>query len=100
MSKLKFKDIIFLFIFIQINSACSSNKEEATVVIKPNTVNPVNNQGPLLSSNSTGVFRFTASGFFSNRTINIYYHIPDGDIKSMPILMSFHGGSRNAEDYR
>ena len=98
---MKFKNIYFFFICIIINSACStSNENETTTVTQISTVNPVNDQGPLLSSNSTGVFRFTAIGFFSNRTINVYYHIPDGDIKSMPILMSFHGGSRNADDYR
>jgi len=98
---MKFKNIYFFFICIIINSACStSNENETTTVAQISTINPVNDQGPLLSSNSTGVFRFTAIGFFSNRTINIYYHIPDGDIKSMPILMSFHGGSRNADDYR
>ena len=101
MNNFKFKYTYFLFTFLLINTSCSSNKEdEVAFVIKPTTVNPIDNQGPLLSSNSTGVFRFTAIGFFSNRTINVYYHIPDGDIKSMPILMSFHGGSRNADDYR
>lgn len=98
---MKFKNIYFFFICIIINSACStSNENETTTVAQISTINPVNDQGPLLSSNSTGVFRFTAIGFFSNRTINVYYRIPDGDIKSMPILMSFHGGSRNADDYR
>lgn len=101
MNKIKLKNIYFFFICIIINSACSSdNENETTTVAQISTVNPVNDQGPLLSSNSTGVFRFTANGFFSNRTINVYYHIPDGNIKTMPVLMSFHGGSRNADDYR
>ena len=99
---MKLKNIYFFFICIIINSACSSDNENetTTTVAQISTVNPVNDQGPLLSSNSTGVFRFTANGFFRNRTINVYYHIPDGNIKTMPMLMSFHGGSRNADDYR
>jgi len=98
---MEIKKLYFLFIYFLLNNACSSsNENESTTIIDTTQVNQTNNQGPILSSNSTGVFRFTANGFFSNRTINVYYHIPNGDIKSMPILMSFHGASRNAIDYR
>lgn len=101
MNKLKVSSNSFLFIFLIINNACSSSNENENITIKEtSTVNQIINQGPILSSNSTGVFRFKTEGFISNKTINVYYHIPNGNIESMPILMSFHGGSRNAIDYR
>jgi hypothetical protein len=53
-----------------------------------------------LSQNTTGMFKFTPARPLSNTPINVYYHIPAGDIKNMPILMSFHGAGRNANDYR
>ena len=88
-----------LFILLLINYACSSNNND---IIKPVEENIIinENQGSILNPNSTGVFSFSIEGFISNKTINVYYHIPNGDIKSMPILMTFHGGSRNANNYR
>ena len=32
--------------------------------------------------------------------INVYYHIPNSNVKNLPILISLHGNSRNADDYR
>ena len=98
MKAIKCFSVICLFIFI----CCSTdnNQEYTNTSVNTTPVSQIDNTGPILTSNSTGVFRFTANGFFSNRTINVYYHIPDGNITSMPILMSFHGGSRNADDYR
>ena len=87
-----------LFIFLLINYSCSNNNDDNKSVKENIIVNE--NQGSILSSNSTGVFSFSFEGFISNKTINVYYHIPNGDIKSMPILMSFHGGLRNANSYR
>ena len=81
-----------------INHACSSNNDVIKPVEEKIIINE--NQGSILNPNSTGVFSFSIEGFISNKTINVYYHIPNGDIKSMPILMTFHGGSRNASNYR
>ena len=86
-----------LLSIILICFSCSTNENDE---INIGEIQQIMTQEFVLTSNSTGVFRFTGDGFFSNKTINIYYHIPYGDITSMPILMSFHGGSRNADDYR
>jgi hypothetical protein len=56
--------------------------------------------GQNLSQNSTGSFTFTPTGPLSNQPVEVYYHIPNGDISTMPIVMSFHGSSRNGSDYR
>jgi hypothetical protein len=56
--------------------------------------------GQNLNQNSTGSFTFTPTGPLSNQPVEVYYHIPNGDISTMPIVMSFHGSSRNGSDYR
>ena len=53
-----------------------------------------------LSPNSTGSFTYNPVGPLDNQPVEVYYHIPSGDISTMPILFSFHGASRNADDYR
>ncbi|MBG7611517.1 T9SS type A sorting domain-containing protein [Polaribacter sp. BAL334] len=53
-----------------------------------------------LVKNTTGSFVFTPTGPLSSKPIKVFYHIPNGDITKMPILMSFHGAERNADDYR
>ncbi len=53
-----------------------------------------------LTSNSTGSFIYTPVGPLSSQPVEVFYHIPNGDMTTMPIVMSFHGGSRNGSDYR
>ena len=53
-----------------------------------------------LTSNSTGFFEFTPTGPLSSKTMKVFYHIPNGSINQMPILFSFHGDARNADEYR
>lgn len=53
-----------------------------------------------LTPNSTGSFIFTPANPLHEQPVKVYYHIPSGDISTMPILFSFHGASRNADDYR
>lgn len=56
--------------------------------------------GQNLNSNSTGSFTYTPASPLNNKSIEVFYHIPAGDISKMPILFSFHGVNRNADDYR
>ena len=58
------------------------------------------NFGQNLSSNSTGSFVYSPQSPLDNKLITVFYHIPDGDITTMPIIFSFHSVNRNAEDYR
>ena len=54
-----------------------------------------------LSSDSTGSFIYNPEIDQLNRNeIEVFFHIPDGNISTMPILFSFHGANRNADDYR
>ena len=74
--KFHFKNIVLAFSFFVFFSTFSQN----------------------LNSNSTGSFiYYPISGLPS---VKVFYHIPQGDITSMPIIFSFHGASRNADDYR
>ena len=54
----------------------------------------------ILAPNSTGSFTYTPTGPLSNQPVEVFYHIPSGDITTMPIVMSFHGATRNGADYR
>lgn len=53
-----------------------------------------------LTANSTGSFTFTPSGPLSSQPVEVFYHIPIGDITTMPIVFSFHGANRDANNYR
>lgn len=48
----------------------------------------------------TGFYRYNYQT--SSRTIpmDIYYHVPDANLSTMPILFVFHGAGRNAVEYR
>jgi hypothetical protein len=48
----------------------------------------------------TGSFTFTPQALLNRNPLEVFYHIPDGDITTMPMLMSIHGASRNGESYR
>lgn len=87
--------ITIIFALITIN--CSS-KQENDVTETNEVVNQI--QDNSLKPDSTGVLTFTPTGALSNKSISVYYHLPQGDLKNLPILFSFHGGSRNADDYR
>jgi hypothetical protein len=56
--------------------------------------------GQNLMSNSTGSFIFTPDPPINRPPIEVFYHIPEGDIATMPILMSFHGAERDGATYR
>ncbi len=84
--------IKIIFFFIIIISCYSKNDQNLTsnTTVEELSLNP----------NSTGMLTFSPSGFHSDKEINVYYHIPQGDVKNLPILISLHGSTRNADDYR
>jgi hypothetical protein len=53
-----------------------------------------------LSPNTTGSFIFDPQALLNRQPVEIFYHIPDGDIATMPILMSLHGADRNGDTHR
>ena len=91
-----------VLIFFPFIIGCSS-KEDSDVIENnvPEDIEVVNEiQDDSIKPNSTGVFTFTPTGVLSDKSINVYYHTPQGDLTNFPILFSFHGGSRNADEYR
>ena len=58
---------------------------------------------PQTNSNSysgTSVFRFSDYAPFTNKPIDVFYHIPENIDPNTPIVFVFHGGGRNAANYR
>lgn len=53
-----------------------------------------------LSSNTTGSFIYTPASPLNQQTVEVFYHIPNGDIPTMPIMFSFHGANRDGDNYR
>ncbi|WP_299520961.1 T9SS type A sorting domain-containing protein [Winogradskyella sp.] len=56
--------------------------------------------GQNLSANSTGSFTFTPQPPLNRPPVEVFYHIPEGNIATMPILMSFHGAARDGATHR
>jgi len=56
--------------------------------------------GQSLSQNTTASFIFTPQAPLNRPPIEVFYHIPKGDITKMPILMSFHGEGRDGANHR
>ncbi|MGX8708546.1 MAG: hypothetical protein ACSW72_07320 [Bacteroidales bacterium] len=54
----------------------------------------------LLFTEGTGSVPFSCRGPYAGKTIEIYYHIPAGDVRTMPVQVVMHGMGRNADGYR
>lgn len=53
-----------------------------------------------LSPNSTGSFPYIPNSPLYNQPVEVFYHIPAGDLTNMPIVFSFHGENRDGDNYR
>lgn len=54
-----------------------------------------------LFTNGTGSVTYTCrKAPFKGRVIEIYYHIPEGNMKNMPVQFVMHGDNRNGDGYR
>lgn len=86
--------VIALFAF----SACSDtvSDDESDVNSSGNSSNKDN----LLFSEQTGMEPYACKGAFAGKTVDIYYYIPSGDIKKMPVQFVMHGMDRNGDKYR
>jgi pimeloyl-ACP methyl ester carboxylesterase len=67
-----------------------------------NPVDPTVNGDPLDTSQfiGTGSFVYTPTGFWADKDMNIYYHIPESATTETPIMFLFHGNTRDAESSR
>ncbi len=60
------------------------------------------NDNPIIDNLSQGVgmFEFAYDPMGFNKTLKVYYYIPENKTAETPILFVFHGAGRNARDYR
>ena len=77
----------------------SSFNKELAVSFTTNIENNSGN-GLVINENTTGSFDFSPEPPLNLAPIKVFYHIPTGDLKKMPILMAFHGAGRNASAQR
>jgi len=68
--------------------------EEEETIIK------ITNNEQITDFEGTGFFKFNNYAPFSNKIINVYFHIPKNSNKDSEIVFVFHGNGRNAKDYR
>lgn len=79
------KHLLFSFILILI-LACDKNEAERN--------------GGQLTIDGTGAFLFDVNQSNLSTSMNVFYHIPSGDIEDMPVLFVLHGAGRDASDIR
>jgi hypothetical protein len=48
----------------------------------------------------TGAFQFKVNQSNLSTIINVFYHIPEGNVENMPVLIALHGAGRNAREMR
>ena len=54
----------------------------------------------MLFPEGTGMVPYVCQGPYAGKTVEIYYHIPAGDVRTMPVQIVMHGMGRNADGYR
>ena len=54
----------------------------------------------LLFTEETGMVSYACQGPYAGKTVDIFYHIPAGDIRTMPVQIVMHGMNRDGDRYR
>lgn len=54
----------------------------------------------ILFTEGTGMIPYECKGPHTGKTVDVYYHIPAGNARTMPVLFVMHGMGRNADEYR
>ena len=54
----------------------------------------------LLFTEETGMVSYACQGPYAGKTVQIHYHIPAGDVRTMPVQIVMHGMNRNGDKYR
>lgn len=86
--------VIALFAFSACSDTVSDDESDA------NSSGNSSNKDNLLFSEQTGMEPYACKGAFAGKTVDIYYYIPSGDIKKMPVQFVMHGMDRNGDKYR
>jgi len=82
------KHLFYISIIFLMLSSCDNNDE----------VEPMGPSDEITTG--TGFYRFNYQSNSKTIPMDIYYHVPEANLSSMPILFVFHGASRNAVEYR
>ena len=82
---------LLILIIISVFYSCSSKNDG---FINSNNFTDLNSQ-----SKGSGTFPFVYNSD-TNKTLDVYCHIPTNSDSSTPIVFLFHGNNRNANDYR
>ena len=84
------RQLTFALIFFQFIISCSSEGKNDNIEssLEQNNVTENLTQDNYIKPGTTGVFTFKPSGALSGKSINVYYHAPQGDLTSFPILFS------------
>lgn len=82
------KSLSFLFLLFIVLCSCDNYEETEPI-------------GPSEEINiGTGVYRFNYQTSTTTIAMDTYYHVPNANLSTMPILFVFHGAGRNAVEYR
>ena len=54
----------------------------------------------ILFTEGSSVVEYACHGPFEGKSVKVFYHIPSGEISSMPVLFVMHGMDRNGDEYR
>lgn len=54
----------------------------------------------ILFTEGTGMVPYACQGPYTGKTVKVFYHIPAGDVRTMPVQIVLHGMSRNGDGYR
>ena len=82
------------------SSSSESIDDEGDIQSSSSESSEPSNKGDLLFSEQTGMVPYECQGAYAGKTVDIYYHIPSGDIKTMPVQIVMHGMERNGDKYR
>ena len=58
-----------------------------------------NQKEVLFNPGDEGSFVFQTGAEFGSRPIEVFYHIPKGNVRSMDVMFVMHGTNRNGKDY-
>ena len=81
-------------------SGSKSNDDENDAKSSSSESGNSSNKGDQLFSEQTGMIPYECKGAYAGKTVEIYYYIPSGDVKSMPVQIVMHGMERNGDKYR
>jgi len=91
-----------IFLLVAFLFSCStvvSNSAEESEADDSEYVEDLDGEGVLFAKGS-GMATYECQGAYAGKTVDIYYYIPSGDVREMPVQIVMHGMDRNGDKYR